>query len=207
MKPLYGELIFILVVGALQPVTEIFWGSQIATYYNGIAAFIVIAYLMYRLARSKENLLFSWGLRVDNFRRCLLPYMVFTAIAAVFLYGYGGFMGHALSLTFWYLLAVYPLWGIAQQFVLQNLVAKNLEHLLPALPVRSFAVAVLFAFAHIPSLELFILTFAAGFIFTYLYHSYPNLLCLGIAHGIVGALAFHLVLGQNQWEILVRYFS
>ncbi len=207
MKPLYGELVFILLIGVLQPVTEILWGSQIATYYNGIAAFIVIAYLVYRLVHSKENLLSSWGFRVDNFRRCLLPYAVLTVISAVLLYGYGHAMGHTLPITFWYLLAVYPLWGIAQQFVLQNLVARNLEQLLPVLPIRSFVVATIFACAHIPSLELFILTFVAGFIFTYLYHRYPNLFCLGIAHGIVGALAFHLVLGQNQWEILMRYFS
>jgi membrane protease YdiL (CAAX protease family) len=207
MKPQYGELAFILVIGALQPVTEMMWGSNVATYYNGVAAFIVIAYVCYRLIHLGRKLLTDWGLRFDNFRQCLPPYMMFAAVAAVLLYAYGHAMGNVLPVTFWYVLALYPLWGIAQQFVLQNLVAKNLVEVLPSLPVRAFIVAALFASAHIPSLELFLMAFVAGFIFTVLYHHYQNLFCLGIAHGILGALGFHLVLGQNQWEILVRYFS
>lgn len=207
MKPQYGELTFILVIGALQPVIEMVWGSKLATYYNGIAIFIVIAYVCYRLLHSGRKLLPIWGLRFDNCRRCLPPYIFFVALAAVLLYVFGRAMGNVLPPTFWYVLALYPLWGIAQQFVLQNFVAKNLTQMFPSLPIRSFIVAVLFASAHIPSLELFLMAFAAGFIFTILYHHYKNLFCLGIAHGIVGALGFHLVLGQNQWEILVRYFS
>ncbi len=208
MKPNYGELIFIILVGALQPLVEILWDTQMATYYNGIAVVLVLAYVTIQIVRSGGSVLRMWGLRFDNFLQCLLPYLLFAAVATVVLYGYGWFARNTpLSMGFWYVLAMYPIWGIAQQFVLQNFVAKNLVTAVPSLPLRSLVVALLFASAHFPSLELVVLAFAVGFIFTYLYHLYPNLVALGLAHGILGALVFHLVLGQDQWEILVRYFS
>ncbi|ALM09696.1 MAG TPA: hypothetical protein DEB30_00605 [Candidatus Peribacter riflensis] len=207
MKPQYGELAFILSIGALQPAFEMLWGTQIATYYNAAAAIIVIVYITFRAVRSGMHLFRDWGLRFDNFWQCLPPYLLFVVIAGIVLYGYGWMRGNTLPVAFWYVLALYPLWGVAQQFVLQNFIAENLVHAVPSLTMRSLITATLFACAHIPSAELAILTFIAGFCFTYLYHFYRNLFALGIAHGILGALVFHLILGQNQWEILVRYFS
>jgi hypothetical protein len=207
MKPQYGELISILVIGLLQPVIEILWNSRISTYYNGIAVVLVLGYVIVRILRTGGSVLHLWGLRVDNLRQCLFPYLVLTAIGGVAVYGYGWFAGNTpLPVGFWYLLMAYPIWGIAQQFVLQNFVAKNLTTLVPSIATRSLVTAVLFACAHIPSVELVIVTFVAGLIFTVLYHSYPNLLVLGFVHGILGALVFHLVLGQNQWMILIQYF-
>ena len=104
------------------------------------------------------------------------------------------------------MLGIYPVWGFAQQFVLQNFIARHLRGQLSSVGMKSATTAVVFACAHIPSLELFVLTLVSGFCFTYLYHQYQNLWILGIAHGILGALVFHLVLGQDQWEILQQYF-
>jgi len=207
MNPNYYELIFILIVGLLQPVTEILFGTQIAVYYNGIAALLVLSYVAIRIYFSRGTIIHAWGIRLDNFRVCLLPYLSFAVIAGIGVYVYGWFNGHTpLPVGFWYVLALYPVWGIAQQFVLQNFVAKNLVSVVPSPITRSFVTAVLFACAHVPSVELVVLTFGAGFIFTYIYNYYQNLLALGIAHGILGALVFHLVLGQDQWGILVQYF-
>lgn len=207
VKPHYGELAFILSIGALQPVGEMLWGAQIAAYYNVVAAIIVIGYIVFRVARSGMRIFRDWGLSFNNFWQCLPPYLLFTFIAAILLFGYGWTRGNTLPVEFWYVLALYPLWGAAQQFVLQNFIAENLVHAVPSLTIRSLITATLFACAHLPSVELAVLTFIAGFCFTYLYHFYRNLFALGIAHGILGALVFHLILGQNQWEILVRYFS
>ncbi len=208
MKPQYGELMFMLIIGLLQPAIEILWSSRISTYYNGIAAVLVLGYVFVRILRTGGSILPLWGLRFDNFRHCLFPYLALTALTGVAVYAYGWFVGHTpLPIGFWYLLVVYPMWGIAQQFVLQNFVAKNLTTLVPSLTIRSLVVAALFACAHIPSVELVLVAFIAGFAFTTLYHLYPNLLALGLAHGILGALLFHLVLGQDQWMILTGYFS
>lgn len=208
MAPRYGELAFILLIGLLQPLIEIFSGPRIATYYNVIAALIVVGYVAMMIIKHERPLLRQWGLRTDTFHRSIVPYGVCTLIAAAGLYGYGSVMGHTpLPYGFWYVLALYPLWGMAQQCVLQNFLAKNLTALIPSILFRSLITGLLFACAHLPSIALFIVAFGAGVIFTWLFDRYPNLFALSIAHGILGALVFHLVLGQDQWRILMEYFA
>lgn len=208
MKPSIQELIFVLIIGGLQPIFEFTWGTQTATYYNIAAVVIVLLYVIIRIARSGKKLVKVWGIRTDNFKESIIPYLITTILGSAFVYAYGSYLGNTpLPHGFWYVLALYPVWGFAQQFVLQNFVAKNLTELVPSLPLRSLITALIFACAHIPSLQLFVLTLGIGFVFTYLYHRYQNLFALSIAHGILGALVFHLVLGQNQWEILQKYFT
>lgn len=203
-----AELGLILIIGILQPITEMLLGSQIATYYNGIAILIVVAYTMVRIFSSSKVIWAKWSIRIDTLKGSILPYTLFCVVATLGLYGYGYLVGNTpLPTGFWYVLGIYPLWGFAQQFVLQNFIAENLAASIPSPLYRSIVTASIFACAHIPSIALFILTLVAGFIFTYMHTKYHNLLSLSVAHGILGALAFHLVLGQNQWEILVQYFS
>ena len=208
MKPNLRELAFILIIGSLQPIVELITNSQISTYYNGSAIFIAVIYVIYRILKSKKIILIEWGFRLDNIKKCLLPYFISAVIGCTAIYCYGWYFGNTpLPIGFWYVIILYPIWGIMQQFALQNFVARNLTNLVPSLPLRSLVTAILFACAHIPSIELVLLTFIVGFIFTYIYHYYSNLLLLGFAHGILGALVFHLVLNQNQWDILLKYFS
>ncbi|NLG07596.1 CPBP family intramembrane metalloprotease [Candidatus Peribacteria bacterium] len=206
MKPNYFELSFILVIGAMQPMIEMSAGPVMATYYNIFAIVIVLAYVLLRIKQSKGNSMKAWGFRLDTLSQSILPYAVFVLIAALVLYGYGIFRANTpLPLSFWYVLGMYPVWGLSQQFVLQNFVAKNLTALAPSLVMRSLLTGGIFACAHIPSLELVIATFIAGCVFTYLHAKYKNIFTLGIAHGILGGLVFYLVLGQDQWEILKGY--
>lgn len=203
----YYELALILTLGALQPVLEITVNSRVAALYNVIAVGIVLSYSVWRI-RQRPDILRDWGVRLDTFIDCLLPYLAFTAVGAGAVYGYGMYVGTTpLPVSFWYLFALYPLWGFAQQFVLQNWLARNLVNMVPNLLARSLIVALFFSLAHAPSIELMTVTLIGGFFFTLLYRRYPNLLALGIAHGILGALVFYLVLGQDQWEILKGYFS
>ena len=41
------------------------------------------------------------------------------------------------------------------------------------------------------------LTLVAGLAFTWIYETYGNLWAVGIVHGLLGALAYYAVLGQN----------
>ena len=204
-KPSLGELSFILIIGLLQPVTEIILGQQASYYYNVIASLIVLYYIAYRMRRHR-NVLHTWGLRTDNFWPALRAHMTFALIGGIGVYFLGWHMGNTpLPWSFWYLLFAYPIWGGAQQFALQNLVAKNLQGLVPNIGLRSLVTAIIFALAHVPSLPLTLLAFLAGLCFTWIYDKHSNLYAIGIAHGILGALVFYLVLGQNQWKILMGY--
>lgn len=201
------ELIGILIIGALQPIIEVLLGAQMAAYYNIAAIVVVLAYVAYVVRTSKHAVWNAWGVRLDTIVPSIVPYAICSLIAIIGIYFYGMHKGYTpLPVGFWYVLALYPLWGFAQQFVLQNFVAKNLVVMVPSRMYRSVMTATIFSCAHIPSLELVLLTFVAGFLFTYLHSIYQNLMTLSVAHGILGALVFHLVLGQDQWAILSQYF-
>lgn len=201
-----GEFLFIVIIGALQPVTELSFGTRAAAIYNVVAAIVVLGYVAWRLIK-RPALWKEWGLRFDNVRSAIPPYAAFSVIAVIVVYGIGWYLGNTpLPISFWYLLALYPVWGIAQQFVVQNFVARNLQSFIAGDMDRALLTALLFAFAHAPSFPLMLLTFVAGFCWTLLYQRHPNLFVLGIAHGILGALVFYLVLGQDQMEILRQYF-
>jgi Type II CAAX prenyl endopeptidase Rce1-like len=206
-SPRYGELILIVILGALQPLTELLLGERIASFYNAGAAAVVLLYVAF-CVYAYSGILKIWGIRLDNFRRAIGPHLVFAALGSALLYGYGWTKGNTpLPTSFWIIVLLYPLWGFAQQFALQNLVVRNLAKILPNGYARAALVALVFGVAHIPSLELVILAGLAGFFFTFLYNRYPNLIAIGIAHGIVGALVFYAVLGQDQAAILMRYLG
>lgn len=201
----YDELALIIILGALQPLTEVLFGMRMASLYNVAAAIIVLLWIAVRLTR-EPGLLHPWGMRFDNFRRALPVYLGFAFLSGQAVFVWGWLHGLTpLPASFWYLLALYLLWGLAQQFALQNFLARNLSALLPNIFARSAVTALLFSLAHAPSVPLMILSCIAGFFFTVLYTRIPNLFAAGIAHGILGALVFYLVLGQDQIEVLKQY--
>ena len=61
----------------------------------------------------------------------------------------------------------------------------------------AFVASVLFSAAHYPQLQLVALTFVAGFFFTLIYLRHPNLWAVGVAHGVLGSLAFYIVVGED----------
>ena len=103
------------------------------------------------------------------------------------------------------LLALYPVWGLVQQFLIQALVVGNLHDGVPALrsawklaPIG----AALFSAAHWPDLTLMAATFLLGLAFTPLYLRVRNLWPLGVYHGWLGVLAYYWVLGRDPWTEL-----
>jgi membrane protease YdiL (CAAX protease family) len=42
-----------------------------------------------------------------------------------------------------------------------------------------------------------VLTFVAGLVFTWIYERHNNLWAIGIVHGILGAVAYYVVLGHD----------
>jgi len=102
--------------------------------------------------------------------------------------------------TFWLILALYPLWGLVQQFLLGALLARNLREFLPPAAVVP-AAALLFGLAHAPDWTLSALAFAAALVWIPIYLWRPNLWVLGISHGMLGALAYYAVLGRDAWAM------
>ncbi len=123
----YKELLLISIVGLLQPITEFTFGEKIAAQYNVLAAIIIILYLIFRIKKEGRSIWKIWGFRLDNLKNVLPMYISFGIIGSIILLLYGWYANTLpVPFSFWYLIALYPIWGLAQQFALQNLVAKNL---------------------------------------------------------------------------------
>jgi len=92
------------------------------------------------------------------------------------------------------LLALYPVWALAQQFAFQGLLHRGLRVLVrvPALQVVLTAAA--FASVHLGNVTLLALTFAAGVMWSLLYRRWPNLWLLAGSHSVLAALAYPLLL-------------
>ncbi len=205
--PCYPELIAVVVVGALHVATEIFTSDSNARLYNAVVSVVFLGYLAWRVRRSKAAFR-AWGMRTDNFLPALRAQLVFGAVGAVALLGFGVATGALLlPITFWLTVGLYPIWGVAQQFALQSLIGRNLRGVLSRPVPIALAASTLFAAAHYPRIELVILTGLAGVFFTLIYLRIPNLWAVGIVHGILGSLAVYIVLKEDPgaaiWTFLL----
>lgn len=119
------EVIAVFLTGALHLVFEEI--LQQKTLFILLAASSWIAYLGRRL-RTDPTALTVWGFRRDNLREASVAPTVFAVIAVAALAAAAGLRG---TLSFhWHMLplfALYPIWGVIQQFLVQALVAGNLQ--------------------------------------------------------------------------------
>ena len=206
--PCYPELAAITLIGLTHIVLETTVSEAVALWFSGVAALVFVGYLLWR-ARGGAPVLRAWGMRRDNFWvavRAQLPIMVGGAVAIL---GYGVAVGSlGLPRSFWLTLAFYPVWGIAQQFGLQNLIARNVASLVSHPVAVAGVAAALFAASHIPRWPLVSLTLVSGFFFTLFYRRAPNLWAVGIVHGVLGSLAIYLVSqeepGAAIWQFLAE---
>ena len=204
-RPNYGELAAIILAGLVHILTEALSTESIALLFSSVVSIAFVAYLMFRAIR-EPTILGVWGMRLDNFWPALRAQTTFVAVAALGLVGIGVISGSlALPETFWLTLALYPIWGTAQQFALQNLIARNLTGMLSNPLAIAATASALFGLSHYPRVDLMILTLIGGMFFTLIYRRYPNLWAVGIAHGVLGALAVYLVVKEDPGAVILNY--
>jgi len=193
-RPCYPELAAILLAGALHVVVELGFSLAAARAYNAVVSLLFVGYVVWR-ARGSAGALRAWGMRRDNFWPALRAQLTFAAVGVLALVAFGvATDAFPLPGTFWLSLALYPIYGIAQQFALQSLVARNLAGWI-ANPIALAGVAAgLFAVSHYPRGELVLLTGIGGWCMTWIYRRIPNLWAVGIAHGVLGSCVVYFVL-------------
>jgi membrane protease YdiL (CAAX protease family) len=205
-RPCFGELIAIVLAGGLHIAAEVTMSTTAARVFNlGVASAFLI-YIIWR-ACSARHVLRIWGMQLTNFWPALKLQLVFAIPAMAFLIAFGIYSNSfPPPRTFWLAVILYPVWGIAQQFALQNLLARNLQTLVRPRMVRALLAAGLFGLAHVPLIPIVVLTFVGGFFLTWIYENRPNLWAAGCIHGVLGAMAFYFVLGKDPgarlWEYL-----
>jgi uncharacterized protein len=172
------------------------------SYFILPALAIIGVYLGLSISRSGRSLA-DFGIGRHNLRPCTLWVSVVVAgtlIAGILVAARNGARA---APEFWMVLAVYPMWGLAQQFVFQGFFHENLIRLGAgwwSVPLT----AVVFTAVHFPSVRLMGFAAAGGLIFSALYRHYRNIIPLGIAHGLCGAIIYHLIF---QRDLVERFLS
>ncbi len=148
----------------------------------------------------------AWGFRLDTWRASARAVTLFVAPAALLLLAAAPLLGHwPFPVGFWLVLGLYPVWAVAQQFLLCAVLTRGLAHWLPHRAIPP-AAGGLFALAHLPDLPLVGLTLVAGTMFTALYQRRPNLWVQGIGHAVLGTLTYYAVLGRDPAAALLSGF-
>jgi len=131
------------------------------------------------------------GWRLDNFweaaRLLALPMLVFGALLA----GVGWYTSN-LNLLRWEggqslfgVPALSLLWGPLQQYALQGFINRRAQIVWGRGWRSVLFVAAVFALLHLPNPWLAFATFAGGLLWAYVYQRAPNLIALGISHGLM----------------------
>lgn len=131
------------------------------------------------------------GWRLDNFwraARLLLPAMVGVSAVLVSIGWYAG----TLDFKRWEggqsILGVPALslfWGPLQQYALQGFINRRAQVLFGRSGLSVLLVGLLFAVFHLPNPWLTLATFAAGLFWAWVYQRAPNILAVGLSHGLM----------------------
>jgi len=77
------------------------------------------------------------------------------------------------------------LWGPLQQYALQGFINRRAQEVWGRGRLSVFVVALVFALLHMPNPWLAAATFAGGLLWAWVYQRTPNLVALGLSHGLM----------------------
>lgn len=132
--------------------------------------------------------------------------LVFPVLVAGAILLFVGYLQHSFhrSSHFELNLVVVPIWGVAQQYILQGFIYRRVRQLLihdrlsseirqRRLTLTLLLAAGLFALVHLPNLTLTALTFIAAILWSWVYERAPNLWALGLSHGLLSLILMHSI--------------
>jgi hypothetical protein len=196
-RPRWGEVAAVAATGLLHLVCKPMGlqGFYIVAAVACWLGFVVVT------AYRRPAVLREWGFRRDNVGPALLssaavflPLLFLTCMIAWF----RGSLVVSSSLLI--MLALYPAWGLVQQFLVQALLVTNLEKG----PLRNHRVALiavggaLFSVVHVGNAFLVPATALVGAAFVLLYLRFRNLWPLGLFHGWLGSMFYLWILQRDK---------
>ena len=197
MKRGVGEIIAVILTG-LGRFVFMNWLDWKAPYIITVVLGWSI-YIGFR-ARLIPMLWTTWGFSKKNLAQTFQVTGLFAGVSLFVMAAIGYWQG---SLTFtWHmlpLLALYPIWGFIQQFLVQGLVTGNLASFgWPRWVIIPFS-GCLFGLVHLPYPVLTLATTVLGMVFAWIYLKWNNLWPLGLFHGWLGVFLYFWVLGRDPW--------
>lgn len=163
---------------------------------------LCLTYILF-LVKTKPGFLKECGIRSDNLKQAAKLMLLFLIPAIVVIVLLSLSMKRlSWSSSFLYLLCLYPVWGITQQFLFQSFFHTRLITLRLA-PWSILIVAAIFSLVHLPDVRFVVFTFIWGGISSFIFLRTPNIFPLGIAHGILGALFYYMLLDNDVLRIFI----
>lgn len=147
-------------------------------------------------ARRDPGSIRRWGLDTRGLLPAGLATFALTCLAGAGMVQIGLLRHAEVTPSILLALVVYPLWGLVQQLLLQAMVTSPLERRIGARPAV-VASALVFGLVHWPHQDLMLATILLGLALGPIWLRWRNLWPLAFAHGWLGTLLYHLVLGRD----------
>ncbi len=190
------EVLAVMMTGILHLVFKSFGAKGL---FIALAGVSWVGYIIWRV-RQDSSLWVKWGFQTKNLSAAFFWPTVIFVVGVTLMAWYG----LANDRVLWqdhilFLLLLYPLWGLLQQFLVQALGVANLMTVFPkpgwmvAMPVG----IVLFTLIHFPNALLMIATGLMAGLFIPCYLRDRNLWPLGLYHGWLGTFFYLWVLGKD----------
>ena len=190
------ELVALVATGALHPLCFSVLNAKGAYVVSAIVGWG--AYIGWTARRDPERLR-AWGLRYDGLVascRAIMPFTIVAAVGTTLVGVLREASPDPLHLALSVLL--YPIWGVVQQLLVQGILVRFLARRLPSVAVVPVA-ATVFGLVHAANPALLVATTVLGGTFTAVYVRHQNVWPLGVAHGVLGAMFYFLVLGRDPF--------
>ena len=166
-------------------------------YYFIIPAIILCGLSLYWDYKADKGVLKTYGIRTDNLKEAITRSAWFFGPMTIIILAIFPFTDNPKPPPyFYYTIFLYPLWGLAQQFMFQSFFHSRLLKLGLA-PWSIFICTLIFTVVHWNSEKLRIISLIGGLFFSYSFYRFPNILPLGFWHGILGAMVYYLLLGKD----------
>ena len=198
-RPMYwGELGAVVGTGVLHPLFKYFDAKGL---FILSASIFWIAYMARQVWRDPD-VWEHWGFRTQNLGKAFVWPSLFFVLSGLAMAAFGMANGRRLwQANMLFLVLLYPLWGILQQFLVQALGVGNLLKLFPqaGLWLAMPAGMILFSLVHYPNIWVMTATAGLACVCIPCYLRDRNLWPLGLLHGWLGTLFYLWVLGRDPW--------
>jgi len=152
---------------------------------SAIAAIGIVVYSMRVRGEAVKDVGISTHAFMPALRLLIIPLVVAVVVFGGVSLSTNTFRWETLA---WYKLITLPAWGILQQFVLQGFVYRRIRSLVESPNHAIGWTAILFSLVHLPNFPLMLLTLVGGLVWTWVYSKAPNIIAIGISHGLLSLL-------------------